>query len=431
MTIEKPTDMAHVWLANGTETPIDVYINYSEHPRITDVKALRVDTEYQVKGKDDTPYGTYTFSARAKDRPRSQVLAAVSIDFSEGRSFTAVFHQAPDHQHRFSVYENDFTPSDTPRMTVRHTARPPQLTWWLTPKDFKSDVPSDDREGTLSNGQWQVATNVIENDYVFEVLINGHVVAEHPDLELEHEKDRTVYVVGDPYPTADTRILRRFLLVQEFQLPPGARPPSAVTPPAEPYATTDRNDPIVFDCQGLTLWQTNRASTGVSAIDPDGVITDLALAHVNPHVGGILIPDHGVTPASSIGGQAVATVDVLGDVPPGDYAVTIVTNMKSQGERATCTLSVTVLAITIERVLDVAAQYEQAGLIDGNAHAVLVSSLEQAEQELNLGQLYQFCQHLKDALALVSSEKNKGIAMEAAEHLERELHALRAEHGCG
>lgn len=431
MTVEKPIDLASVWFGNGTEEPVDVYVNYSTQPALTDIKPLALGPEFQVKGKDDSPYGTYTFSARAASRPHSPVLAAVSLDLTEGRSFTVMFHQRPDRTHRFSAYENDFTASDAPRMTVRHTARPAVLTWRIEPKEFKIEIPRDEREGTLGNGQWQVATNVVQNDYRLEVLLNGELVAEHPDLELEHEKDRTVYIVGDPYPTSVTGTLRRFVLEQEFKLPRGAPPPAEVTPPQAPDAVADQNVPILFDCQDLELWETSTASTVVRAVDPDGVITDLFLESVEPAVGGIFIPDHGVTPAPAIGAAASATLLVLRDVPRGEYDVSIVANTRSYGERARCTLRVVVVAVTIEHLRDVAAQYEASGSMDASVQAALASLFQQAEQSLSEGAVADACGQLKDAAALVASEKNEGVAVAAAEDLERQLAAFRSGLGCG
>lgn len=431
MTVEKPIGSAHVWLINATEEPVDVYVNYSEQPAITDLKGLEVGTEFQVKGKDATPYGVYTFSARPKDRTTSDALASASIDFSEGRSFTAVLHHLPDRRHQMSVYENDFTPSDAPRMTVRHNARPEQLTWRIAPKEPKVEIPHDMREGTLSNGEWQVATHVVQNDYRFEVFMKDQLVAEHTDLELEHEKDTTVYIVGDPYPTAVTGTLGRFIIEQEFKLPRGAPPAARVTQPAPPYSTGDHNLPIAFECPPFELWQTNRASPLVSAVDPDGVITDISIAGINPNVGGISIPDHGVTPATSIGGQATARLEVLGDVPAGSYEITLVTNNKSLGQRSTCVLAGEVLPITIERLRRVTAEYEQAGEIEADVSAALMSSLERAEQSVDSGNLDQACQAMKDAAALVGAEKDKAIGVAAAEHLEREISAYRSSLECG
>lgn len=432
MTVEKPLDTAHVWMVNAIDQPVDVYINYAAQPTITDVKSLELGPQFKVQGKDSTPYGTYTFSARPKADPTAPILATVSIVFAKGWSFTAILHFTSTGGRQFSVYENDFSASGgtSGRMTVRHTARPPQIAWRIAPKDAKPEIPLDERDGTLMNSQWQVATNVVQNNYLFEVLVNGAVVAMHPDLELEHEKDRSVYVVGDPQPTTDPLVLRRHVIEQEFQLPPGPTEPGQVTVPAEPVWTTDENAPIEFSCEPLELWQTNATSTQVSAVDPDGVVTNLSIDHVAPAAGGIRMAG-AVTPASSIGGQALRTVEVLKDVSAGTYAVTIVANRGSMGHHATCIQAITVKPITIARLQDQAAFHQASGDIQDGFADTLQVVLAQAQQHLDAGEAGLACQKLKDFLALIGSEKDKAITVPAHDHLERETKAFRSALGCG
>lgn len=109
-TVEKPIDSAHVWLVNATEEPVDVYVNYRDQPALTDLHGLEIGPQLEVKGRDGTPYGVYTFSFRPKDQPTAEVLASASVDVSVGSSFTAALHQLPDRSHRVSIYENYFTP---------------------------------------------------------------------------------------------------------------------------------------------------------------------------------------------------------------------------------------------------------------------------------------------------------------------------------
>lgn len=432
MTVEKPLNTAHVWMVNAIDQPVDVYVNYAAQPTITDVKSLELGPQFKVQGKDSTPYGTYTFSIRPKANPAAPVLAVASIAFEKGRSFTAILHFTSVGGQQLSVYENNFSESGgiSGRMTVRHTARPPQIAWRIAPKDVKPEIPVDERDGSLMNSQYQVATNVVQNNYLFEVLVDGAVVAMHPDLELEHEKDRSVYVVGDPQPTTDPVVLRRHVIEQEFQLPPGPAEPGQVTIPADPVWTTDENAPIEFSCEPLELWQTNATSTQISAVDPDGVVTNLSIDHVAPAAGGIRMAG-AVTPAPSIGGQALRTVEVLKDVPAGEYAVIIVANRGSMGHHATCILSITVKPITIARLQNQIAFYQASGDIQDDFADTLQALLTQVQQHLDTGETGMACQKLKDFLALIGSEKDKAITVPAHDHLERETKALRSDLGCG
>jgi hypothetical protein len=431
MTVELPIGHAHVWFINATNESVDVYVNYADKPLITDLKGLEIGPEFQVKGKDDTPFGAYTFSARPKADPNGAVLASASAFFEEGKSFSAVLQETSAGGHQWSIYENDFSPTGRARMTVRHTARPLQIAWRIAPKDAKPEIPVDKREGALQSSQWQVATNVVQNDYRLEVLVGGEVVAAHPDLELEHEKDRTVYVVGDPKPTTDPLTLRKHVLQQEFQLPQGPVGPAEVTTPQEPVSTTDQNGLIDFTTFPVELWQTNATTTQISAIDPDGVVTNLSIDSVDPAVGGILITGNSVTPAAAIGGTARATVEILQNVTAGEYEVTIVANRGSLGHQATAIVPVSVRAITIARLRGLVSEYELSGDIQGRFASILCGLLDEAEQHLNAGAAGEACEILKRLLAEVGSEKGKAIAEPAADQLDREAKALRSDLGCG
>jgi hypothetical protein len=429
MTVEQPLNSAHVWWVNATSQPVDIYVNHADQPALTDVKSLEIGPQFKVVGKDSTPYGTYTFSARPKADPSAPALAAVSVAFEKGKSFSAVLQNTPSGGHQISVYENDFSASGgtSGRMTVRHNARPPQIAWRIRPKELKPEIPVDPRAGTLMTSRWQVATDVVQNDYRFEALVDGTVVAVHPNLALEHEKDRTVYVVGDPKPTT----LQRHVLQQEFQLPPGPAQPGEVTPPADPIWTTDENAAIVFTCEPLELWQTNPASIQITAVDPDGVVTNLSIDRVDPDGAHIVIAGNGAIPAPGVGGEARATVEVLTDVPTGDYDVTIVANRGSLGHRATCSLPVTVKPITIARLRSQVDQYDASGDFQAPVAHSLRGILVQAQQHLDGGDTAQACARLKDFLTLLASEKGKGVTQAAHDNLERETKALRTVLGCG
>jgi hypothetical protein len=434
MTVEQPLDSAHVWFINATGRSVDIYVNHADQPALTDVKSLEVGPEFKVAGKDSTPYGNYTFSARPKAAlPSVPPLAAVSIVFDRGKSFSAVLQDTPTGEQRFSVYENDFSASGgtSGRMTVRHNASQARIDWTIAPKQFKPEIPVDQRSGTLLNGQWQVATDVVQNDYRFEALVGNTVVAVHPDLELEHEKDRTVYVVGDLGPTADPNILRQHVLQQEFQLPPGPARPGQVTAPADPVRTTDENAAIEFTCEPLELWHTHAATTQVTAIDPDGVVTNLSVDRVDPEGAHIVIAGNTVTPATAIGGEARATVEVLPDVPAGAYEVAIGANDGSLGHRAICLLPVMVKPITVTRLRDQIDRYQASGDIEASVADDLRALLDQAQQHLDAGDILQACADLKDFLTLLGSEKGKAVREAAHDELVREAKAVRSDLGCG
>ncbi len=432
-TVEQPigdAPLSIVRVTNATNDPVDIYVNDASAPALTDVKALSIGPELQVKGKDDAPYGTYTLSARPKaSGPGAPVIAASSLTFVEGHYFSAVLHETGSGGHQIAIYDADFSPTGAALLTVRNNSSAREVSWRIFPKDVKPEIPYDARQGTLGNGQSQVAIDVTQNDYVLEFLVDGQVVGRHPDVELEHEKNRVLTLVGDPQPSGDPVVLRRHVLEEEFQVAAGPPLPDTVTPPADPMSTTDENAPITSACDPVDTWQTHAAAVQVSATDPDGVVTNLSLDRVEPAVGGIVIT--AMTPAPFIGATAFATLTVGADVPAGEYTVTMVANRGSLGQHATCTLAVRVRPITIERLRDVIATLRASGDVQDAFAGALLALLDQADQQLATGATAEACQSLKDVAAAVESEKDKAVAVAAAESLEPEVKALRTHLGCG
>jgi hypothetical protein len=428
-TVEPPTDAAVVRMINATETAVDIYVNHAPSPTITDVKPLSIGPEFEVKDSSDRPYGTYTFSARPKGDPAAPVIASASVAASEGRYFSAVLQPTPSGVAQIAVYEEPFTPTGAALLTVRHNAALGPVTWRIHPKDPGNGIPADTREGTLGNGQWQAAIDVTPNDYVLEFLSGGQVVARHPDVELEHEKNRVLTLVGWPVATDDPNVLRRHLLEEEYQVPLGPSLPDEVTAPSGPLTTTDDNAPLVFSCPAVEVWQANAATAQVGVVDPDGVVGSLAVDAIVPQTGGIGIRD--VLVAGAVGESATATIEVKSDVPAGEYAVTVIANRGTFGHQAGCVVSVTVKAITIGRLRDQVNTHTAAGDIQSGTAGVLHEHLDAAEQQLAAGQQAQGCETLKTLTATLGSEKGKTISAQVAEQLEREANALRATLGCG
>jgi hypothetical protein len=430
-TVEQPigdSPRSIVRVTNAIEMPVDVYVNHAATPAMTDVKALSIGSELVIEGKDAAPYGTYTLAARPKaSGPAGPVIAAASLTFAEGHYFSAVLHETGPGTHQLAIYDADFAPGDG-RLTIRNNSRAASISWRIFPKDVKPEIPWDERTGTLGNGQQQVAIDVTQTDYVLEFMIDGQVVGRHPDVEIEHEKNRVLTLAGDPQPSVDPVVLRRHVLAEEFQLPRGPSEPDSVRPPEDPISTTDDNAPIDFTCGALETWQTHAAAAQVAATDPDGVVTNLSVA-TSGLPDGIVVT--AMAPASAIGGTALATVTVGGDVPAGNYGVTIVANVGSLGHQAGCTLPVTVRAITIDRLRDLVAALRDSGDADAAVAAELAALLDQAEQQLDAGATADACQSLKDLAARVQAEKGVAITVVAAQGLEDEAQALRAGLGCG
>ena len=110
---------------------------------------------------------------------------------------------------------------------------------------------------------------------------------------------------------------------------------------AAPATPCTGPQPPVAACGGaLDVVEGDPAERAVSATDPDGRVTGLALA-VEPAAAGIALAD--VTPAGAAGQPATGVVRVAADVPAGTYTATLTaTNDDAAPETGTCTLTITV-----------------------------------------------------------------------------------------
>jgi hypothetical protein len=435
MTVEQPIDTAHVWFINAVEYfAIDIYVNGAEQPTLTDAKPLKIGPQFEADGSRGKPFQTYGFQVRKKDdpsrgQPAEGVLAEASVDLERGRSFTALFHagDAP-YSYVLSIFANDFRASGNGRLEVRHAAYPAQMTWTIEPKAGADPaIPFDRRTGALDRGQWQQATELVENDYRLEFRVGGQLYAFHQDLEIEAEKMLATYFVGNPDPaTTEMNDLADYLLVQEFKLPPGPTLQKTVTEPAEAYARENRNQPVAFDLPELSGFESNPISGRLTARDPDGYVTNLAIVGISPDLGSIRIPDNGVSPSEEIGDPATAIVCVDGDTPAGCYDIRVRANPQSFAETATVTLKLEVKPVSAERLSNLVKDYrvqdrsesglaaELQGLTDEIAAAVANDTLALAQERL------------KTFAGRVESQSGGAVEEQAATDLAQEAMAMSA-----
>ncbi len=106
---------------------------------------------------------------------------------------------------------------------------------------------------------------------------------------------------------------------------------------------TGGNQPVVADCSaGVTTLEGVAGSGTVSASDADGTVTGFAITAISPGDPGTIAIDS-VTPATTVGGTASASVSVGDTTPPGSYSVTVsATNDDATPQSGSCTLSVQV-----------------------------------------------------------------------------------------
>ena len=104
--------------------------------------------------------------------------------------------------------------------------------------------------------------------------------------------------------------------------------------------------PVTLSCGALSAVAGVGRSQTVSATDADGIVTSIDVTGVDPVPAAGTIGRTSLTPATTTGGTATATISVSAEVPAGSYAVQITaTNGDATPETATCTLNATVLPL--------------------------------------------------------------------------------------
>jgi predicted extracellular nuclease len=129
------------------------------------------------------------------------------------------------------------------------------------------------------------------------------------------------------------------------------------------------NEPVVATCGGaLSTYEGGGATREVSATDPDGTVTSLAIDSITPASDSITIGS--TTPAAGDGGTATATVTVGTETEVGSYAVVVVaTNDDETPQTDDCTLTVNVLPVrTIGEIQGQTTEAEN-GLTDASPFA--------------------------------------------------------------
>ena len=105
------------------------------------------------------------------------------------------------------------------------------------------------------------------------------------------------------------------------------------------------NAPVTLDCgSSLSTPEGYAISQEISASDADGIVTEIAITDITPPTVGITLSD--LIPASEVGGNATATLNVAATTAPGNYTVEITaSNNDTPAQTGTCTLSITVVEI--------------------------------------------------------------------------------------
>jgi hypothetical protein len=431
MTFEQPDGEAIVWFVNGTHVPVDVYVNYHDEPEVTDLKPLELGPDVTF-GDEDRPYGTYTFEARQKGEPDGAVLAAGSLAVEDSQGYHACFHRVGADEFRFSMYQNDFSDATETRLEVRHLAFPPTIEWRATPApESDPSIQPDERSGTLARGEWQQAQDLVQNQYFFEVLVDGQRGAYQQTVEQETDRALVVHVVGDMNPDFDEEEATRRVLVDELQVATtdDERRP-VTTDPEPPLCDEDRNRRIEMDCPESVAYETNETAAHVSAVDPDGVVTGMEVVRVRPEEGEFEIPDGSGLAVDAVGETATAEVVSNSDNLPGTYEVTLRANPESLGERAECTLVFEVKPIDLDRIGSLVGRYRESDDIEGETADDFRRLLNAATTAAERGATKRVCTLVEEIENLANDQKDDTMSDEASEQIESETKRLHENLGC-
>lgn len=127
----------------------------------------------------------------------------------------------------------------------------------------------------------------------------------------------------------------------------------AAGPPSPRNSASAANDcggggnaqPTISCGSALSTTAGTPASRPVTATDADGRVTSIAISSVSPSSGQSAFSIDGLTPASTAGGAATATLEVAGSLAPGTYTVQLQTaNDDAPPQTGTCSLTVTAAA---------------------------------------------------------------------------------------
>lgn len=415
---------SELFLINGTQRPVDVYVNYEESPTLTSPVPLGLDITFVVDGTFRRPFDTYTFAVRPAGDPQADVLASASVPMTLGKSYSGVFHELPDRTFRFSIFENDLSPGAGSRLTVRNCSPKPTITWALTDSGENPEIPKDPRDGALAAGQWQSAYEITENDYDFKIFEDGDIVARNVDLNLGLEEHIIVHLVGNPVATANSEALAATMVVQELEYDPGPGRGTIDTPAREALSYTDTNNSILFEIEPLDIYQTEAGSLKVTANDPDGSILQMELDSVRPLNSGITLIDSSVTTSTEPGEPGTAIIDVAADTAPGAYRVRVVANRETLATTAYGETVVTIRAVEPQRLIEQVNTFQAEGQITTPTADELKATAGKIEDQLNRANFSKATKTTETFLSLIADARDVTIDAPAADALEADANAL-------
>jgi predicted extracellular nuclease len=149
---------------------------------------------------------------------------------------------------------------------------------------------------------------------------------------------------------------------------------------------TAPNAAVSITCPAdVTTTQGLAATAALSATDPDGTVTSLAVTSVTPADPGT-ITITGVTTASTAGGTATGSLSVSPSTPVGSFSVTVeAANDDATAQTAACDIGVTVSPATVDSLRALLRAMATAGDMPPAKTSLLLQRLDRVDAALAAG----------------------------------------------
>jgi hypothetical protein len=191
------------------------------------------------------------------------------------------------------------------------------------------------------------------------------------------------------------------------------------------WVGTSVNQPVAVSCpSSVETTQGIPGTADVSATDPDGSVTSLAVTSVTPGDPGT-ISVVAVTAASAAGGTATGTLSVSPSTPVGSYTVTVeAVNDDASPQSGTCDVTVTVSPPTIDSLHSLVGSMADAGDVAPAKAPLLQQRLDRIEAAVAAGRTADAAAQLRAFVNQVNGLSPRWVSAVAASLLAQRAAAV-------
>ncbi len=191
------------------------------------------------------------------------------------------------------------------------------------------------------------------------------------------------------------------------------------------YGAPTVNEPVAAICPApFATTQGLAAGEAITATDPDGTVTGLAVSDVAASDPGTIAVT-AFTPAPGAGGTASGTLSVGASTPVGAYTVTVTaTNDDAEPQTATCTVDVTVNPVTPQTLRGLVDGLVTDGGVSADRAGLLRDRLDRLAAAMDAGRMADAAAQLRAFVNQVNGLSPRWITAPAAESLLAEAELL-------